>query len=380
MSEPDGKPGEGDASDDPPAAPQAAGGARFRPPIRREAVEPPSRGLRSVEASRVERNRVKKPPFRVIAWFLLVTAVALAFYFRHAGGELDRERQRLLADQRAVESELGKVWYPLRDRIEAWTVELAAGEGGAPDLVDKAALAGFPFQELPGIYLRVASEQATDKEAVRKAAQGSLRDGFTTCLMRTPVQDPMAGAECQNASECRPGELCNEFFHCAEPGQPYNARLAYRALFVLTPEWIKDVQEVDNDLRLRALRGTFDLANRVEFPIAVNLFTRAKFFLLVVDERPLERGAAPDAGVSDADEDVIAGRSFPMRVGLWRLSDDKQLLRLRRHPEPSLRESPGAIVADPSARAATLRQAQSCELAQHVRCAVGDPGASCEGR
>ena len=359
-------------------------GARFRPPIRREAAEgPPARGLKSVEASRAERNRVKRPPLRVIAWFLIVTLVALALYFRHSAGQLDRDRQRLLADQRAVESELGKIWFPLRDKVEGWTVELAkediAPADAASDKVDRDALASFPFQELSGLYLRLRADQAATPDSVRQAAQTSLRDGFTACLMRTPSGDPMAGRECNNSTECEPGQLCNEFYHCAAPGQPYNLRLAYKTLFVLTPEWIKDVQDVDSDLRLRALRGTFDQANRIEFPVAVTLLTSAKFFLVVVDEKPAPPAApaGADAGVAQEDEEAAAGKLHPLRVGLWRLSDGKQLLRMRRTADPKLRESAGSIAVDPGARAATLRQAQSCELAQEVRCAIGDPGASC---
>ncbi len=367
---------------EPPAAPDAAGGPRFRPPIRRESnIDPKQRGLKSVEASRAERNRVKRPPMRVIAWFLLVTAVALALYFRHSAGKLDRDRQRLLADQRATEAELGKVWFPLRDKVEAWTVDLAKADL-SKDVIEKEALGAFNFQELAGLYLRLRVDQASSPEKVREGAQSSLRDGFTACLMRTPVGDPLSGAECKTSMDCEPGQLCNEFLHCAVPGQPYNLRLAYKSLFVLTPEWVKDVQEVDSDLRLRALRGTFDQANRIEFPIAVTLLTKAKFFLVVLDERPAPtdaaQPAAPDAGVVDAhDEDTLSGKLYPMRVGLWRLDDGKPLLQLRREVTPKLRESAGSIAVDPGARAATLRQAQSCELAQRVRCAVGDPGASC---
>jgi hypothetical protein len=385
LAEPEDPPNE-----DPPAAPDAAGGPRFKPkpPIRREAQgggggEPQKpRGLKSVEASRKQRNRIKRPPMRVIAWFLLITAVALALYFRHAAGKLDRDRQRLLADQRATEAELGKIWFPLRDKVEKWTVELAAAPADRAEVIEKEALAEFKFQDLAGLYLRLRVDQARSPEDVRKGVEGSLRDAFTSCLMRTPVGDPMAGKECKNATECEPGQLCNEFYHCSVPGQPYNLRLAYKSLFVLTPEWIKDVQDVDSDLRLRALRGTFDQANRIEFPIAVTLLTSAKFFLVVLDEKEGAAPAPPPVGsaapaVSPEDEATLSGKPHAIRVGLWRLSDDKPLLLLRRTPQAKLRESAGSIAVDPAARAATLRQAQSCELAQEVRCVVGDPGASC---
>jgi hypothetical protein len=357
--------------------------ATFKPPIRRETpADGPVRGLSSVEKSRKERGRIKRPPGRVVAWFLLVTAVALALYFRHASGENERVRQRLLADQRAVDAELGKLWYPLRDRLEGWTVELAKADEASLERVDKEALAGFSFQELPGIYLRLRVDQAESVESVRAAAATSLRDAFTACLMRTPGEDPLAGPECKTSVDCEPGKLCNEFFRCASPGQPYNLRIAYKSLFVLSPDWVRDVQDATNDLRLRALRATFDQANRVELPVAVSFLTKAQFFLVVIDERPpppagSTASAGADTAQSPEDADILAGNIYPARVGLWRLSDDKPLVRMRRKAGATLQDSAGSLTVDPSVRAATLRQAQSCALAQEVRCAVGDPGATC---
>jgi len=336
----------------------------LKPPLRREAPDTVERGLKVVGETREERNKITRPPWKVVAWFGLPLVVALAMYFRWDLNHTEAARQELLARQRAVDVELGAKWYPLRDSVERMTTELASGP--SEDLVETAELAKIDFQAQGGIYLRVANEQAKDAASVREAAKKSLRDGFTACLMHTSGEDPMSGKECQMSRECGPGELCNEFLHCAKPGQPYNLRLAYKALFILTPEWVRDVQDADSELRLRALKATFDDANALEFPVAVDLLTKAKFFLVLVDERSAPADADKD------DEDVLAGKTWWTRIGLYRLSDDKPLLRLRREAKGTLMG--GSPVADRGVAAARVRQARSCELALDVRRALGDPG------
>lgn len=337
----------------------------LRPPLRREAPDQVPRGFKAVDAAREERNKVARPPWKVAAWFGLPIVVATAMYFRWDSNRVEVERQELMARQRAVEAELGSKWYPLRETIEGLTTELASSPDTA-DVVLADDLAKLDFQAEAGIYLRTSRDQAKDAESIRKAASKSLRDGFTACLMRTPGDDPFAGKECKVSRECDPGQLCNEFLHCAKPGQPYNLRLAYKALFVLSPEWVRDVQDADSDLRLRALKLTFDDANSLEFPIAVDFLTKARFFLVAVDERDAPATAEQD------DADVLAGKTWPTRVALYRLSDKKQLLRMRREPKGQLMG--GAPVTDQGVAAARLRQARSCELALDVRRALGDAG------
>ncbi len=336
----------------------------LRPPLRREAPDQIPRGFKAVDAAREDRNKIARPPWKVAAWFGLPIIVALAMYIRWDSNRVETERQELMARQRAVEAELGSKWYPLRETVESFTTELANGPD--TDVVLAEDLAKLDFQSEAGIYLRVSRDQAKDPESIRKAASKSLRDGFTACLMRTPGDDPFAGKECKVSRECDPGQLCNEFLHCAKPGQPYNLRLAYKALFVLSPEWVRDVQDADNDLRVRALKLTFDDANSLEFPIAVDFLTKARFFLVAVDER--EAPATPELD----DADVLEGKTWPTRVALYRLSDKKLLLRMRREPKGQLMG--GAPIKDSGVAAARIRQARSCELALDVRRALGDAG------
>lgn len=303
-----------------------------------------------------------------MAWSALILAVVLILHWKHSQGENEEARQALMAKQRAVEVELGPRWYPLRDQIERWTVELATGP--ADDVVDHDGLAALDFRDKPGVYLRLPVYQANSAEAIQKHAKASLKDAFTACLMRVENPSPLEGKPCEKSRDCPVGQLCNEMDHCAAPSQPYNLRVAYRTLHVLSDQFVRDVQDASTDLRLRLLEGMFEDATRDDIPVAVDLITRARYFLVVVDERP-EPEARPDAEEgAPSPEPVEPPGVFPARVGLWRLEDGQQLLRLRRTPEANLA---GNIPENLRAAAARLRQAQSCALALEVRSAIEPP-------
>lgn len=332
---------------------------------RQDASELP-RGLSAVERSRAERRKFPKPPWKAAVWFGLVVAVALGLYGYRASSELDGERQVLLSKQRATRAELEPLWSALRSKIEASAKDLAAAPG--VDLIEAEELSRFPFQELPGIYLRVRAGQVETTEKLQAAALSASKDAFTACLMRTAGESPIAGAECTRTSECPSGQLCNELNRCARPAQPYNLRLAYRALFVIEEAWAEQVRTTRSDLTLSALAGTFDDVMRSEIPIAIELLSKAQFVLLVVDELPEPSGEAPDAGPSAEDRDVLEGKTWFSRVGLYRLSDGKPLVRMRREVKGQLLG--GSRAADAEVEAARLRQARSCALALELREAV----------
>ncbi len=324
------------------------------------------RGLSAVERSRAERRKFPKPPWKAAAWFGLVVAVALGLYGYRASSELDGERQVLLSKQRATRAELEPLWAALRGKIESSAKDLAAAPEG--DLVEREELSRFPFQQLPGIYLRVRQGQVETAEKLQAAALTASKDAFTACLMRTAGESPIAGAECTRTSECRSGQLCNELNRCARPAQPYNLRLAYRALFVIEEAWAEQVRTTRSDLTLSALAGTFDDVMRSEIPIAIELLSKAQFVLLVIDELPEASVDAADAGPTSEDREVLAGKTWYSRVGLYRLSDGKPLVRMRREVKGQLLG--GSRAADPEVEAARLRQARSCALALELRQAV----------
>ncbi len=331
--------------------------------------EPRRRGLPAIEKAREARKKISWPSPKFWAWTGLILAVTFILHWKRSQGEVESERQKLMARQRAVAAELGPRWLPLREKVEAWTLELAKDAG--PEIADKDALAAWDFRDKPGLYLRMPVDQATSPESIRKAAKDSLRDGFTACLLRAPNQNPLAGAECKRTRDCPQGEFCNEVDRCARPAQPYNLRVAYRTLHVLSDDWVRDAQEASSDLRLRVLSGSFDETVQDDLPMAVDLLTRAQYFLLVLDEKPAGALEVPDGGsVADA----VLGSPHSARVGVWRLDDGKPVLRVRREAAGELLGLGGEV--DAKVLEARQRQANSCALAIAVRQAMGDTKAA----
>lgn len=352
--------------DAPSEQPAAAPAGRAGDPPKGSALkgEPPTRGLSAIQTAREARKKRKLPPAKVIFWFLLLVSVATVAYWYRMSANTEKERQKLMADQRAVDGTIGASWYPMRDSIE----QLTLGAPALPreDLV-ATDVAEFAFRKKAGVFLRLRVDQVGSVESIRKSSERSLHDGFTSCLMDTSASadNPLAGDECKTARECKEGQICNEFDHCSRPTQPFNLKTAYHTLRVLGPDWVREVQDGD-DLRLRALRGTFDDALKTDIPLAMELVTSAKFFLLVLDERPAPPADEPaDAGVTAEDKELVEGKHYPSRVFVWRLEDSKLMLHIQRDVSGELL---GAVPAtDPKHEAARLRQVRGCQLANEVR-------------
>lgn len=308
--------------------------------------------------------KTRWPAPKFWGWAALILAAMGIFYWKNEQSRVEGARQALLARQRAVDAELGPRWKPLRDRIEAWTMELA-GEA-KPDVIETAELASFGFRDAPGIYLRLPLSSAKTLDGIRSGAKDSLRDGFTSCLFRIANPDPFAGPACRHTRDCAPGQLCNEVDHCAPPAQPYNLRVAYRAMRVLDDVWMRDIEAADGDLRVRVLTESFDDLVKDDIPVAIDLLTRAKYYLVVVDEAELTK---PDGGLA-----AIDAAPHAARVALHRLADGKLLLRVRREASAELVGAQGGL--EPRTADARQRQANACALALEVRAALGDQSAA----
>jgi hypothetical protein len=326
-----------------------------------------ARGLRAIDVAREQRSKMRWPSARFWAYVALILAVSFVLHWKWSQGKLESERQSLLAKQRGVAAELGPRWFPLRDSIEGWVTELAKA-GDVTDVVDKAALASWDFREKPGIYLRLRVDEAGSSEGVRAGAKGSLRDAFTSCFTRAPNESPTAGRECKRTGDCERGQICNENDRCSKPAQPYNLRVAYRALRVLTDDFVREVQDA-NDIGLRALGAAFDDAARDDFPTAIDLLTRAQYFLVVLDEGVDQLPEGSPRSGSGASEALLARPHFA-RVAVYRLSDKKLVLRTRREAAGVVLGGDGAL--DPQVAAARARQINSCALAMAVRGVMGD--------
>lgn len=335
--------------------------------------KPRNRGLPSIQEAREARaeGKTRWPSPKFWGYVGLILAVTFILNWKWTSSEVDRGKQKLLADQRGVSAELSPRWVPLRDKIEKWTTELAKGAG--PEVIDREALGKWDFRTRSGIYLRLRVEDAEKPETVRAGAKTSLRDAFTSCLMRVPNASATAGKECKRTRDCPAREFCNEQDHCARPAQPFNLRVAYRTLSILSEDWVRDVQGVDSDLRLRLYQKNFEDAIRDDLPLATELLSQGQYFLVVLDETPAGMAMpAADAGVTA--NEAVQGTAHESRIGVFRLADDKVLLRIRR---PAGGELIGASTSlDQDALAARQRQANSCALALSVREAMGDTSAA----
>jgi hypothetical protein len=335
-----------------------------------EQPQPRKRGLPSIQQAREARvsGKSRWPSVKFWSYSALILAVGAILRWKWAQGDMESDRQKLMAMQRDVaQSEIGKRWTPFRDKVERWTMALA-NEPGA-EVIDSEALKNWDFRDRAGVYLRLRVEDAKEIASIRKGARDSLRDAFTACLMRVPNPSAMAGRECKRTRDCPKGEFCNEVDHCSQAAQPFNLRVAYRTMHVLSDEWIREVQDASSDLRLRVFVAGFDDTLRDDLPLAAELLQRAQYFLLVLDESAPGFTPPPDAGAAAVAE-AVQVTAHQARVGVWRIADEKLILRVRREAGGQLL---GALPAvDAEVLEARQRQANSCALALAVRQAMGD--------
>lgn len=332
------------------------------------------RGLPSLNTARAERRRafvlgkVKMPavPPHFWLWTLVGIAAFGVIYWRYAQGQIESARSRVLAKQRAMSVALGPKLYPLRDRTERWVSELAApwqGDfvAGAVDL-DK-------LRAGPSVYLRLRQANATNVKSIRKAAQSSLRDGFTACLFvsQAKSKNSMVGPACRTGGDCAPGKLCNEWNVCADPEQPYNLRLAYRTLRVLSSDWTDEVHEANSELALAAYERDLDNVAKRDVPVTVEVLQRSKYFTLVLDEDPPGGLPKPGPEATETLEETLQGKAHFARVGIWDLATSEPLLRLRLEAAGEFVAVGKQAVLDPESAAAQRRQVNNCALALGVR-------------
>ncbi len=344
---------------------------------RKRVTEP--RGLPSLHEARLERRRafvagrvrVRAMPPQFWLWTLLGLAAFVVVYWKFAEGELESQKSAVMAKQRAMAQSLGPQILPFRDKVEGWVLGLAA-----PWKSDHVA-AGVRHAELaqaPTVYLRLRAANATNSDAVRAAAVRSLHDGFTSCFfIRKNVAAPEQGASCASPSDCEPGLLCNEYDRCSPPPEPFNMRLAYRSLRVLSNVWTDELHQATSDLKVTAFDRDLDRVTQQDVPIAAKILARSKYFVAVLDEDP-EAGVPEqvDGGAESAEERVQRVPHFA-RVGVWEIASGKEILRLRRRAEARAVPVGDRAVAPVETRQAEQRQVISCALAMEVKAALSPP-------
>lgn len=330
------------------------------------------RGLPSLNQARAERRRALvygRVAFRAMSphfwlWLLVGMAAFGVIYWRVAQGRLEASKAAVMAKQRAIAVALGPQIQPFRDQVEGWVRELAAD--GVTDFVAPGEELKA-LREAPGVYLRLRRASAESVKQIRKAAQSSLLDGFTSCLFVSPTPLATEGARCRVTGDCQPGQLCNEWNVCAPPPRPYNMRLAYRALRVLSTEWTDELHRADTELMVSAYDRDLDSVAKHDVPVAVEVMNKARFFTLVIDEDPPQGlpELPPDAGESV--EEQLQRTPHFARVGVWELAGRTPLLRLRAQAAGDVAPMGGRVVTDPQVLAAQARQANNCALALAVR-------------
>lgn len=308
-------------------------------------------GLPSIHQARDDRARGKYSRTSGNMWLAAAGAIiaALIGYRFLSGRELDLAKGALLAKQRAVAGALGPKWFPLRDRIEKLTLDAAAHFDG--DHVDPA-LQGWDYRSKPGLYLRLRVAEAKDTETLRHAATNSAKDAFVGCFLREP-----------NTAAAKGQADAGAF---AE--QPWNWRHAYEATRILTDDWVAQVKDAGDPIRLRIFEQQYEKAAAEEIPLAVDIVARADFFLLVLDE---DDAAARAEGGAPPTEEALQEVPHFARVHLLDLrSGGKELLRLRRNAEASFVFAGEQPVSDPETLSAMKRQVNNCALAKAVDAAA----------
>src|SRR3954465_7521510 len=335
--------------------------------LKRKAVT--NSGLPSLNEARAERRRaIALGRVRMAAippQFWLWTAVSLGVfsvvYWRIAQGEIETRRSQVMAKQRAIALTLGPKIVPFREQVEGWVRELAANFPG--DFVDPSASLD-KISTSPGVYFRLRMANTGSVKSIRAAARASLHDGFTSCLfVRMNAPDPTKGPACRVTADCASGLLCNEWSACSEPPRPYNMRLAYRALRVLSSDWTDEVHEADTELGLNAYDRDLDSVAKRDVPVAIELLSRSRYFTWVLDEDP-QGGLppeAPDAGET-ADERVQR-EPHAARIGIWDLKTKSPVLRLRADAAGHFVPVGDRVVQNPETVMAQQRQTNSCALA-----------------
>jgi hypothetical protein len=219
--------------------------------------------------------------------------------------------------------------------------------------------------------LRLRLKNAKQAKDIRQAAAHSLRDGFTSCLFVDKVSTDLArGTSCKTSADCKPGQLCNEWNICKPPPRPYNMRLAYRAMRVLSTDWTDELHQAGSDLAVAAYDRDLQGVARTDVPVAIELLQRAKYFTAVVDEEP--KGGLPKAVAdsSETEEERLQRAPHYARLGIWNVTTGKNVLKLRAQASGRFLPVGKAAVNDPAIVAAQQRQANSCALALEVKQAL----------
>jgi hypothetical protein len=308
-------------------------------------------------------------------WTALAIAVFAVIYWKFAQGALESQKSAVMAKQRAVMQTLGPKIVPFRNKVENWVLGLARASS-VPTVVTSGVTVDA-IANGPGVYLRLRRENAKDAKSLRAAAVKSLRDGFTSCLFVR--KEEATGKPCKAPSDCDQGLLCNDLSVCARPSQPYNLRLAYRTLRILSSEWTDELHQATTDLKVRAFELDLDAVTHNDVPIAVEILSRARYFTAVLDDDPKDGLPPPLAHApeerEETEEERVQRVPHTARVGIWDVRADRLLVELATQADGEFVAVGDRRAADERTIAAENRQVNSCAIALAVKeaLATGNP-------
>jgi hypothetical protein len=144
--------------------------------------------------------------------------------------------------------------------------------------------------------------------------------------------------------------------------------MLYRALTVLSEQWVSEVREAGTEYALTAYDRGLDSVTQVDLPIAIDVYQRSKFALIVLDEDPKDGIPQEIKGADESIVERIQRVPHPARIGVFELPSGKLLARVRETSGGTLRDvgtrkPPGG----PESDGTRARQANSCGLALSFR-------------
>jgi hypothetical protein len=293
-----------------------------------------TRGLASIPKLRELRKQRphERPSAKLWGFVVLGLLSAVAIHVALSRRAIGQQKGTMLAKQRALAATIGPRWESVRGTVID-TAIAAAKEPWAGDQVD-ASLRARAWRSETAVYLRLGSNEAQTAETVLEATKLSPRDAFLSCL-RTPTVAP--GAD--------------------RLGRFHRMQESFAVTRLLEPTWVDDVQNADDDLRLRVFTEQLAAATPEALETAVTLVERAKLVLVVIDEMPTTDGAP--ARVED-----VQRSAHGLRVTLVDRGTRMQLARIRVEPNVALVPGGEGRVSDDDARAAIERQAIGCSAAR----------------
>jgi len=310
-------------------------------------VTPREVGLKAVESAQLARGRAKLSIVSPVAWAVVVGSAVVALcigswvsHRRVAAGKV-----QFLARREAATSDVQRRWAVIRESIENYTAQ-AAKTFDVDSIAPQARTADL--RKKSAVYLRMRMNLGIDPSTIRAESTHSALDAFTACFFEARHPHRLSN----------PTPIDNGARVSKPP--PWNLQHVYRAARVVESAWEQEARAADSELRLRVFQHQYDQAERDDLPQLRDDYTHADIFVLVLDETP---EAAPSQTVTT--EQLLAS-AHPVRVHVFDLATQRELIRIRRTVEGSTIPVAGAADHDPDTNAAVRRQVNNCELASEV--------------